>query len=205
MVGNAKESKCNASSQSATFLWTVVPSVALSTTTTTSALTVPANTLTGGSRYVFTLTLTLNSLSNSIDYIVTVTRSPLVAVISGADSTSWATSKNNTLDASLSYDPDDRNVNLTFLWRCDRSGTLCYDSSQSVKRRLKLDPVATIVIPGGTLIDGLYSFTVDVRSADGRTSSKYVHRLLVLREPPKMEISPSRTQVTSTKKLKLKG
>jgi hypothetical protein len=108
----AQASKCATStSLKLNFAWTVSPAVAVmsSVPTTSTTLTLPARSLVAGTTYTFTQTASMAydaSLSNSVAVTVSVTASPLVALLAGGGIQSVSRNSTIVLDASTSYDPD---------------------------------------------------------------------------------------------------
>jgi hypothetical protein len=82
------------------------------------------NTLIGGSIYEIKVSVTNQKTSQSItdSFIVTVNPSPLVTLISGATRTTVRLGESKILNASRSYDPDQKSSksHLNLLWKCSR-------------------------------------------------------------------------------------
>ncbi len=108
----AQASKCATStSLKLNFAWTVSPAVAAmaSVPTSSTTLTLPARSLMAGATYTFTQTASMaydSSLTNSVAVTVTLTASPLVALLAGGGIQSVSRNSTIVLDASASYDPD---------------------------------------------------------------------------------------------------
>jgi hypothetical protein len=144
-------SACASSSATYSYLWSISP--ALSASLPVSALlrkdlSLPANSLSAGLSYVFTLSVT--STAGAVVTTVltstpalTVTPSPLVVSIRGGDR-SVSIDQEVTVDGSTSYDPDSPFVLPSFLWQCFNATDLLGDTSTW----------PPCIVPGGLSLTG---------------------------------------------------
>lgn len=134
-------------------------------------LVIRPNDLRKGRTYKFTLTVKQGALTGKADLFLSVVSSRLVVQINKS-SGSVSNSMNLHLSGRGSYDPDNRQQTLNYLWTCTEGREECRD--------LFNQPVLTqphrrdITISKGRLkVGDLYKFTLTV-SSKGRESSSSI-------------------------------
>ncbi len=152
-------------------------------------------------RYTIRAIATIDGVDTSALQTLSISRSKLVASLSGLGSMMSSTS-DVVLDGSSSGDPDNSTAVLTFSWLCTTvDGQECVRIDGST---LTLPPVAVVTIPNSTLAsssEGIaYMFTLTVSSSLGRrTSQVSLKTLLVSTQVPSVRVyvGPSLSQPCS--------
>eukprot|EP00164_Ancoracysta_twista_P004297 GFYU01005788.1.p1 GENE.GFYU01005788.1~~GFYU01005788.1.p1 ORF type:complete len:1359 (-),score=515.36 GFYU01005788.1:102-4136(-) len=180
-----------------TFAWTQsggdpVPSELLSNTN--ADLDIPEGTLTVGQTYTFSVTAAANdnlsAVSDPASVTITVGSSPVTAVITGGSVRTLPRSRNITLDASESLDPDADASAFTYLWSCFTSTTTAATATAGTAFN-KGTPCAGFVssgaaaqeIVGVDFTEGNYVLEV-VASKGARSAAAEVLLLVVAGQPP---------------------
>eukprot|EP01088_Endostelium_zonatum_P007366 TRINITY_DN195_c0_g1_i2.p1 TRINITY_DN195_c0_g1~~TRINITY_DN195_c0_g1_i2.p1 ORF type:complete len:1670 (-),score=413.93 TRINITY_DN195_c0_g1_i2:224-5233(-) len=196
-------------------------------TQSSSTLSLPGESLLGGSNYQITLVTTRDGLINGIgrDFVdIQVIQDPLVPFISGGNRIQSRSSP-ITLDASGSYDPNGLTGELGYIWQFERIDT---SSTGSPTGTVQNDPVeilnnlylnrvtgmigSNITIPAFSLLPGTYSVRLVLTkrlSSGAFLPSQFTTTTLTLTwydspsvslyvAPSEVSFNPTRPQSTST-------
>jgi len=187
-------------------------------------LTLPSDTLTAGTTYEFVVLMevlppTGPALEVSSLVTVSVTQSPLHAIIQGGERRVHGIDKRLRIDGSKSYDPDsvDGTSGLSFVWECYDvvAGGSCLDVSTGGALGLGGETISILSLPLGRLeADRTLRFTMTVSKGDRSSSSTVIIETLE-GAPPDVFIEPlacalceqddSKVKITATGKLALVG
>lgn len=145
------------------YTWTCSQSISSSILSTTSSkLSLPSNTLPASTTpYIFYATASLNLVTGSNSVSITVTSSTIV-ILTNRPSGDATSAEGFEIDASKSYDPDNSQSVLSYLWSITPSSIMDTSVSQTA---------STYSIPGNNL-QGKTSFTLYLTvSVSDRSSS----------------------------------
>lgn len=137
---------------SASYVWkyeggnNTSPSSSLSNLSKTNKLYLDSGVLDPGFYYNFSATVTINGISGSAYIIITITQLPLVADIDGPKKVK--ATKDLSLDAKRSYDPNNKFNTLLYAWSCTLDTVAC---SGSLKTLMSGFSKSSITIPSSYL------------------------------------------------------
>ena len=104
--------------------------------------------------------------NNSATVVVEVVKQDIIARIAGGAERTAGTDQALTLDASGSSDPDEMNSTWSYTWSCLNATSEAACTKSDGTTALVLAPNATLALPGLTLSEGTYEFSMLVKKDD---------------------------------------